>query len=167
MVLSGDGAFLTLLLSAPHSPRFFLGRRFLGRCFLGRRFLGRRFLGRCFLGRRFLDTQNVESCWATMLRPFARSLRFVGSKLKDTGTLQLKRTLWMFFDAAYGELLGNKASSWVSGSYIFPPLVKASRYHTAAASGEQLAFQGPRRGRGWAPPPPPLFCKNKNKLNKK
>ena len=53
---------------------------------------------------------------------------------KDTGTLQLKRTLWMFFDAAYGELLGNKASSWVSGSYIFPPLVKASRYH---GSGER------------------------------
>ena len=52
MVLSGDRAFLTLLLSAPHSPRFFLGRRFLGRRFLGRCFLGRRFLGRCFLGRR-------------------------------------------------------------------------------------------------------------------
>ena len=30
----------TLLLSAPHSPRFCsVGRRFLGRCFLGRRFL--------------------------------------------------------------------------------------------------------------------------------
>jgi len=58
---------------------------------------------------------------------------------KDTGTLPLKRTLWMFFDAAYGELLGNKArnkdaSSRVPGSYFFPPLVKASRYHD---SGEQ------------------------------
>ena len=44
MVLSGDGAFRTLLLSAPLSPRFFLGRRFLGHRFLGLRFLGRRFL---------------------------------------------------------------------------------------------------------------------------
>ena len=59
LVLSGDGAFRTPLLSAPHCPRFFLGHRFLGcrflgRRFLGRSFLGRRFLGRCFLGRRFL-----------------------------------------------------------------------------------------------------------------
>ena len=57
LVLSGDGAFRTLVLSPhPPSPRFFLGRRFLGRRFLGHRFLGRRFLGPCFLGRRFLDT---------------------------------------------------------------------------------------------------------------
>ena len=51
LVLSGDGAFRTPLLSAPHSPRFFLGRRFLGR----------RFLGRCFLGRRFLDRRSSFS----------------------------------------------------------------------------------------------------------
>ena len=70
MVLSGDGAFRTLLLSAPHSPWFFLGRRFLGRRFLGRHFLGRHFLGRCFLGRRFLDTwhltiASISKTWIT------------------------------------------------------------------------------------------------------
>ena len=75
MVLSGDGAFRTLLLSAPHSPWFFLGRRFLGCRFLGCRFLGRHFLGRCFLGghflgRRFLDTwhltiASISKTWIT------------------------------------------------------------------------------------------------------
>ena len=39
MVLSGDGAFRTLLLSTPPPlpAGFFLGRRFLGHRFLGRR----------------------------------------------------------------------------------------------------------------------------------
>ena len=33
---------------------------------------------------------------------------------------------------------------------------------------ESLLKQGPRRGRGWGGLwPPPLICKNKNKLNKK
>ena len=61
LVLSGDGAFRTLLLSAPHSPRFFLGRRFLGRRFLGRPFLGRPFLGCRFLGRPFLGRRSSFS----------------------------------------------------------------------------------------------------------
>ena len=29
------------------------------------------------------------------------------------------------------------------------------------------SIQGPRRGRGWGALAPPLFCKNKNKFNKK
>ena len=53
LVLSGDGAFRTLLLRPPppHLPRGF--------CLLGRRFLSHNFLDHRFLGRRFLDTQFV------------------------------------------------------------------------------------------------------------
>ena len=33
-------------------------------------------------------------------------------------------------------------------------------------SAKRLLTQGPRRGMGWGALAPPLFCKNKNKLNK-